>query len=82
MPSVSSISRVLRSKFNYKGSDGDSSDGKESDSGERPGGGGKHSIDGILGDTKSEEKSDVEDDDDDGEWTNDNLFQLPHQKPL
>ena len=26
--------------------------------------GGKHSIDGILGDTKSEDKSDVDDDDD------------------
>ena len=69
VPSVSSISRVLRSKFQYKGSDGDSSDGKESDGGERPDRGGKHSIDGILGDSKSEEKSDIEDDDDDGKLT-------------
>ena len=41
VPSVSSISRVLRSRFQFKGSDGDSSDGKESDGGERPERGGK-----------------------------------------
>lgn len=64
VPSVSSISRVLRSRFQFKGSDGDSSDGKESDGGERSERGGKHSIDGILGDCKPEDKSDGEDDDD------------------
>ena len=68
VPSVSSISRVLRSRFQFKGSDGDSSDyeGKESDGGERTEKGGKHSIDGILGDSKVEDKSDCEEDD--GEW--------------
>lgn len=63
VPSVSSISRVLRSKFNGKGSEGDSgSEGHESD-GERSETKGTHNIDGILGDSK-QDKSDAED----GKW--------------
>lgn len=60
VPSVSSISRVLRAKFNIKGSDGDSSEGHESDL-EKPETRGNHDIDGILGDSKNESKSDEED---------------------
>ncbi|KAL4221376.1 Paired box protein Pax-7 [Mactra antiquata] len=63
VPSVSSISRVLRAKFNIKGSDGDSSEGHESDT-ERSEVRVNHNIDGILGDTKNDvdDKTDGEDD--------------------
>ncbi|XP_045163865.2 paired box protein Pax-3-B-like isoform X2 [Mercenaria mercenaria] len=60
VPSVSSISRVLRAKFNIKGSDGDSSEDHESDT-ERSEVRGNHDIDGILGNDKSDEKSDGDD---------------------
>ncbi|KAL3861915.1 hypothetical protein ACJMK2_007927 [Sinanodonta woodiana] len=61
VPSVSSISRVLRTKSNR--SEGESSEEQESDNGEKSDKGGKHSIDGILGDSKPEEKTETEDED-------------------
>ncbi|KAK3587301.1 hypothetical protein CHS0354_011281 [Potamilus streckersoni] len=61
VPSVSSISRVLRTKSHR--SEGESSEEHESDNGEKSDKGGKHSIDGILGDSKPEEKTETEDED-------------------
>ncbi|MFT7803282.1 paired box protein Pax-3 isoform X1 [Arapaima gigas] len=62
VPSVSSISRIMRSKFGGKGEDEDDEDEmekKELEDSERKA---KHSIDGILGDrsSHSDEGSDVE----------------------
>ncbi|KAL0973377.1 hypothetical protein UPYG_G00202650 [Umbra pygmaea] len=62
VPSVSSISRIMRSKFGGKGNDDDDEDEiekKELEDNERRA---KHSIDGILGDrsSHSDEGSDVE----------------------
>jgi len=56
VPSVSSISRVLRAKFNIKGSDGDTGSDEgpdESDNDAPEGRGNNHNIEGILGDSKT-----------------------------
>ncbi|XP_052819826.1 paired box protein Pax-7-like [Mya arenaria] len=65
VPSVSSISRVLRAKFNIKGSDGDSgSEGPdESDSERVEYRGNNHNIEGILGDSKISPKPEADDED-------------------
>ena len=60
VPSVSSISRVLRSKFNIKGSEGDSGSEELDSDGERGEAKGNHDIEGILGDSKLD-KSDADD---------------------
>ena len=60
VPSVSSISRVLRSKFNIKGSEGDSGSEELDSDGERGEVKGNHDIEGILGDSKLD-KSDADD---------------------
>ncbi|KAJ8319779.1 hypothetical protein KUTeg_001366 [Tegillarca granosa] len=69
VPSVSSISRVLRSKFNLKSDTEDSDSVKDegidiSENGDKAS---KHSIDGILGDDDKDDKSEDEDSDCDSE---------------